>query len=176
MQFDLQKRSFPLKEKAYHEKVNITNAVRLREQLQLLPKFCREYFVGIEPTTSSRTRLAYSYDLGIFFEYIHDNNPVYKKMPMTDYPLSLLDEVTALDIEEYLSYLKYYEKNGVEHTNDERGLARKLASLRSLYNYFFKKELIEKNPPALVSTPKIHEKNITRLDIDEVAQIGRAHV
>ena len=69
-----------MKEKAYHEKVNITNAVRLREQLQLLPKFCREYFVGIEPTTSSRTRLAYSYDLGIFFEYIHDNNPVYKKM------------------------------------------------------------------------------------------------
>ena len=133
-----------MKEKAYHEKVNITNAVRLREQLLVLPKFCREYFVGIEPTTSSRTRLAYAYDLGIFFEYIHDNNPVYGKMPVTDYPLSLLDEVTALDIEEYLSYLKYYEKNGVEHTNDERGLARKLASLRSLYNYFFKKEMIEK--------------------------------
>ena len=29
--------------------------------------------------------------------------------------------------------------------------------------------MIEKNPTALVSTPKIHEKNITRLDIDEVA-------
>ena len=41
-----------MKEKAYHEKVNITNAVRLREQLAQLPKFCREYFVGIEPTTS----------------------------------------------------------------------------------------------------------------------------
>ena len=158
-----------MKEKAYHEKVNITNAVRLREQLALLPKFCREYFVGIEPTTSSRTRLAYAYDLGIFFEYIHDNNPVYHKMAITEYPISLLDEVTALDIEEYLSYLKYYIKNGVEHTNDERGIARKLASLRSLYNYFYKKELIEKNPSVLVSTPKIHEKNITRLDIDEVA-------
>ena len=158
-----------MKEKAYYEKVNITNAVRLREQLDLLPKFCREYFIGIEQTTSSRTRLAYSYDLGVFFEYIHDNNPVYHKVPIPEYPLSLLDEVTALDIEEYLSYLKYYEKNGVEHTNDERGIARKLASLRSLYNYFYKKELIEKNPALLVSTPKIHEKNITRLDIDEVA-------
>ena len=143
-----------MKEKAYYEKVNITNAVRLREQLQILPHFCREYFIGIEPTTSSRTRLAYAYDLGIFFEYIHDNNPVYRKMDVREYPLSLLDEVTALDIEEYLSYLKYYEKNGVEHTNDERGVARKLASLRSLYNYFFKKELIDDEAWHVISDDK----------------------
>ncbi len=44
-----------------------------------------------------------------------------------------------MDIEEYLSYLKYYEKDGVEHTNDERGLKRKLASLRSFYRYLYKK-------------------------------------
>ena len=78
-----------MKEKAYYEKVNITNAVRLREQLDLLPKFCREYFIGIEQTTSSRTRLAYSYDLGVFFEYIHCNNPGYQKVPVPEYPLSL---------------------------------------------------------------------------------------
>ena len=47
------------------------------------------------------------------------------------------------DIEEYLSYLKYYEKNGVEHTNDERGIKRKLASLRSFYRYYFKNDLIK---------------------------------
>ena len=158
-----------MKEKAYYEKVNITNEVRLREQLQLLPRFCKEYFVGIEPSTSSRTRLAYAYDLGIFFEFIHSNNPVYRKMNIHEFPLNLLDEITALDIEEYLSYLKYYEKDGVEHTNDERGIARKLSSLRSMYNYFFKKEMIEKNPPSLVTAPKLHEKNITRLDVDEVA-------
>ncbi len=158
-----------MKEKAYYEKVNITNEVRLREQLQLLPRFCKEYFVGIEPSTSSRTRLAYAYDLGIFFEFIHSNNPVYRKMDIHEFPLTLLDEITALDIEEYLSYLKYYEKDGVEHTNDERGIARKLSSLRSMYNYFFKKEMIEKNPPSLVNAPKLHEKNITRLDVDEVA-------
>ena len=161
-----------MKEKAYHEKVNITNAVRLREQLAQLPKFCREYFVGIEPTTSSRTRLAYAYDLGIFFEYIHDNNPVYRKFPIPEYPLSLLDEVTALDIEEYLYHLKVYEKDGVAHTNDERGISRKLASLRSFYNYFFKNELIDTNPAMKVSMPKIHEKNIIRLDMMDRLDIG----
>ena len=49
-----------------------------------------------------------------------------------------------MDIEEYLSYLKYYEKDGVEHTNDERGLKRKLASLRSFYRYLYKNEMTDR--------------------------------
>lgn len=53
--------------------------------------------------------------------------------------------------------------------NDERGKARKLASLRSFYNYFSRNEMIEKNPAALVQMPKLHEKEIIRLDPDEVA-------
>ena len=91
------------------------------------------------------------------------------KMEITDYPVAVLDEITALDIEEYMMYLKYYVHNGVEHTNDERGQMRKLATLRSFYNYFFRKEIISKNPASLVQMPKRHEKNIVRLDIDEVA-------
>ncbi|MDE6989288.1 MAG: tyrosine-type recombinase/integrase, partial [Lachnospiraceae bacterium] len=47
--------------------------------------------------------------------------------------------------------------------------ARKLASLRSFYNYFFRNEMIEKNPAALVQMPKLHDKEIIRLDPDEVA-------
>jgi site-specific recombinase XerD len=74
-----------------------------------------------------------------------------------------------MDIEEYLQYLKYYTHNGKEYTNDERGQTRKLACLRSFYNYFYRKEIIEKNPPSLVKMPKKHEKNIVRLDVDEVA-------
>jgi integrase/recombinase XerC len=59
----------------------------------------------------------------------------------------------------------------MEHTNDERGKMRKLAALRTFYNYFYKKELIEKNPAQLVTMPKLHEKNIVRLDVDEVASL-----
>ncbi|OYP07087.1 integrase, partial [Lachnotalea glycerini] len=67
--------------------------------------------------------------------------------------------------------LKYYVKDGTEHTNDERGKMRKLAALRTFYNYYYKKELIEKNPALLVTMPKIHDKNIVRLDVDEVASL-----
>ena len=64
-----------------------------------------------------------------------------------------------------------YVKDGFAHTNDERGLKRKLASLRSFYNYFFKNELINNNPAVKVNMPKIHDKNIIRLDVDEVAML-----
>lgn len=160
-----------MKERAYHENVNIKNELHLRELIAALPPFCKQFFIGIEPTTSSRTRIAYAYDLACFFDYLHENNPICRKYKITEIPLSVLDNLSPLDIEEYLFYLKYYEKDGVAHTNDERGLKRKLASLRTFYNYFFKNELIDTNPAVKVDMPKIHEKTIVRLDVDEVAQL-----
>ncbi len=158
-----------MKERAYHEKVNIDNECKLRELIKELPRFCCEFFIGITPSTSSRTRIAYAYDLGVFFHFLQENNPSLANMEITDFPLSLLDQISPLDIEEYMQYLKYYTHNGIEYTNDERGQMRKLSTLRSLYNYFFRREMIEKNPPSLVQMPKRHEKNITRLEVDEVA-------
>lgn len=160
-----------MKEKAYHENVNVKNEVHLRELLQDLPPFCRQFFIGIEPTTASRTRIAYAYDIGCFFEYLHTVNPICQRMEIREFPITILDQITPMDIEEYLSYLRYYEKDGVEHTNDERGIKRKLASLRSFYRYFFKNELIQNDPAIKVDMPKIHEKNIIRLDADEVARL-----
>lgn len=153
----------------YHDELNKKNITHLREILDTLPPFCGQYFRGIQEYTSSRTRVAYAYDIRVFFEYMHENNPVFKRMKIKDYPLSMLDQITRLDIEEYLEYCSYYIKDGKEYMNDERGKARKLASLRSFYNYFFRNELIEKNPAALVPMPKLHEKEIVRLDADEVA-------
>lgn len=159
------------KPKEYHEEVDIKNELKLRELLTTLPPFCKQFFIGIESRTQSRTRLAYAYDLTCFFDYLHENNPVCRKMKVRDFPIGLLDEIKPMDIEEYLYYLKVYEKDGVAHTNDERGLKRKLASLRSFYNYLYKNEMIDTNPAVKVDMPKIHEKNIIRLDVDEVAML-----
>ena len=160
-----------MKEYTYQEQNNIENQKKLRELLQELPSFTLSFFRGIEPRTSSRTRLGYGYDLRIFFEFLQQYNPEINKMEMRDIPMATLDQIKALDIEEYLEYLKLYEKDGKTFTNTERGIARKLASLKTFYNYFFKKELIVTNPAALVSAPKLHEKTIIRLDIDEVARL-----
>ncbi len=157
-------------DKAYFEQVNMDNEMKLREMLQELPPFCKEFFIGIEGATQSRTRLAYAYDLGVFFHFMHENNPIYAKMEIRDFKMSMLDDITPMDIEEYLYSIRYYTKEGIEHKNDERGVSRKLASLRSFYNYYYRKQLIEKNPAELVKMPKLHEKNIIRLDVDEVAK------
>ena len=153
----------------YHDELNKKNILHLRELLDTLPPFCAQYFRGMQDYTASRTRIAYAYDIRVFFEYLHESNPVFRKTPIKEYPLEILDQITRLDIEEYLDHCSYYIKDGKEYMNDERGKARKLASLRSFYNYFFRNEMIEKNPAALVKIPKLHEKEIVRLDPDEVA-------
>ncbi len=153
----------------YHDEQNKQNIVKLRTVLDTLPSFCKTFFRGIEEYTSTRTRLAYAYDIRLFFEFLHDRNSICAKMDIKDYPLSLLDQITRVDIEEYLEYITLYQKEGKDVTNDERGKARKLASLRSFYNYFFQNEMIEKNPAALVPLPKQHEKEIIRLEPNEVA-------
>lgn len=159
-------------ERNYHEQVNIDNTEKLRRLLQDLPGFCKDFFRGIEPTTSSRTRIAYAYDLRVFFEFLVQSNPSLKSTPIPEIKVTILDQIKAIDIEEYLDYLSYYKSdNNKEHLNKENGKKRKLVSLRSFYRYYFKKEMITTNPAALISVPKLHEKAIIRLDIDEVARL-----
>lgn len=155
----------------YHDQVNIDNAMKQRELLESLPHFCSIFFRGMESTTSSRTRIAYAYDLGVFFEFLIKSNPSLKTTAITDIKVEILDQIKAVDIEEYLEYLTYYTSDDKEHINTENGKKRKLVSLRSFYNYYFKKEMITTNPASLVSVPKLHSKEIVRLEIDEVVKL-----
>lgn len=153
----------------YHEEQKKQNILRMREILETLPRFCKDFFRGIEHYTSARTRLAYAYDLRVFFEFMHKNNPECAKLEITDFPLTLLDQITRNDILEYLDYVSYYTKDTLEITNEERGKSRKISSLRSFYRYFYENELIKNNPAALVPVPKLHDKEIIRLEPNEVA-------
>lgn len=155
----------------YHDQENIENTKRLREVIRDLPPFCTDFFHGIEPRTSARTRLAYGYDLKTFFEYLQKENPVIAKKALRDLPISVLDEITLPDLEEYMEYLKCYSTGSREDvTNTERGIMRKVSSLKSFYNFFYRRESIRTNPAELVQLPKIHEKEIIRLEVDEVAR------
>lgn len=155
----------------YHEKIKINNITKLRNLLSELPPFCREYFLGKDQLISSRTKIAYAYDLKVFFEYLHEENPSYGSLAITQYQMDILDKITRSDILLFMEYLNYYEKDGKIYQNDERGKARKLSTLKSFYAYYFKNELIKTNPAALVEMPKIHEKEIIRLEENEVAEL-----
>lgn len=153
----------------YHEQTDIENTLKLREVLKTLPPFCRDYFRAVEPTTTTKTRISYAYDIRIFFQFLLEENPAFKDYSLQDFTVHVLDQVNALDIEEYQEYLKVYQNGGKTETNGERGLKRKISALRSFYAYYYKREMIHTNPTVLVDVPKIHQKSIIRLDTDEVA-------
>lgn len=156
----------------YHEQTDMENTLKLREVLKTLPSFTSEFFRGISTTTSTSTRIKYAYDLRIFFQYLQKENPELAKIPMDQMSVDVLDQVTALDLEEYTEYLKAYIGSQESYTtNGEKGLKRKLSALRTFYSYYFKKELIETNPTLLIDMPKLHEKEIIRLEPNEVAEL-----
>ena len=151
----------------YHQSTSNQNTVKLRELLKTMPSFCRDYFRGIEPTTTAKTRIGYGYDIRTFFRFLMSENPSFKNAQMTDIRLSDLDQLQPVDIEEYLEYLKYYTYDGQVFTNDERGIKRKFASLRSFFLYYQKRDLLRHNPTVVVDMPKLHDREIIRLDADE---------
>lgn len=155
---------------SYHEQKDIENIKKLRGLIQELPLFCRDFFRGIEPRTSTRTRIAYAYDLSVFFGFLSKENPIFRKCSREEIRLEQLEQLTVSDLEEYMEYLKYrFNDHHQEVMNKERGIMRKISSLKSFYNYFYRNEMIKNNPAALVQLPKLHEKEIIRLDVDEVA-------
>lgn len=158
--------------RTYHEQTNIDYTLRLREILKTLPPFAKDFFRSIEPTSSIRTRMNYAYDIRVFFHFLMENNPIFSNYTIHQFSLSDLERLEPVDIEEYLEYLKVYKRDDDElMTNGEKGLARKMSSLRSFYGYYYKRQTISKNPTLLVDMPKMHEKAIIRLESDEVAML-----
>ena len=157
------------KKVTYHEQTDVENTLRLRDVLKTLPPFCRDFFRAIEPRTTTKTRISYAYDIRIFFQFLLEQNPAYRDWSIDAFTVDVLDQITAVDLEEYEEYLKVYQAGDKTETNGERGLKRKMSSLRSFYAYYFKREMIHTNPTVLVDVPKIHQKSIIRLEADEVA-------
>ena len=152
----------------YYDKKEKDNVIILRELMDSLPAFCKDFFRSIEPRTTSKTRIAYCYDLIVFFNFLKNSNPSLKN----DIKLESLDQLTFKDIEEYMEYLKYYKNEfGNEITNSVSGIKRKIATLRSFYKYYYNNDLIQTNPVSKVSLPKLREKEIIRLDVNEVAEL-----
>lgn len=164
----------------YYEQIDRDNTKKLRELLDELPYFCTMYFRGIETTTSSRTRIAYARDLKIFFQFLIHENPLYKDYSPRDFQLEDLDQLTVTDLEDYLEYIKYRtdvseDKHGnkieKEVINSRTSIKRKVASIRTFYRYLYRDRLIKTNPADLLQMPKLKEKDIIRLDANEVADL-----
>lgn len=125
-------------------------------------------------STSSRTRLSYTIQLQPFFHYLIETNPLLTNKKPNQIPYQVLGELKPEDIEEYLIWLTAYHytnKYGkdVILTNTSAGKATKLCTLRSLYLYLVRHNYFSVNPTEIVRTPVVHEKNIIRLEPNEIS-------
>ncbi|MCD7729676.1 MAG: tyrosine-type recombinase/integrase [Clostridia bacterium] len=160
-----------MKNSDYYVQRNNYNLKTIERLLdESLPEFCFDYFVAIEGQTSTLTRLNYAHDLKIFFYYLQERT-FRGKIKVKEMSLDDLERVTNTDIEYFLGYLTHYTYCGKEHNCNERAKARKLSSIRAMFKYFFNKGLISVDNSSKVSTPKLHEKPIIRLEQNEVYNI-----
>jgi len=157
-----------MKQLSYYEKRDLKNIKKIGDYLSKLPEYCYDFFTGIENNSSTLTRVNYAMDLYVFFDYLEKY--VLKK-EKDKISLKDLDELEARNIENYLSYLSYYENGEKMLKNTERGKARKLASVRSFFKYLFNHDMLSSNVASKVETPKLHTKEIVRLEKDEVERM-----
>jgi integrase/recombinase XerC len=153
--------------KSSKTEINIQKTEKLRNVLATLPPFCLDFFRGIEPRTSLLTRINYAYDLRLFFSFLE--NELGKDV--LHFQSKDLQNITMNDFELFLEYVTLYYKDDAVMENGEKGLARKLSSVRSLYKYYYKKGSIDTNVTTKLETPKIHEKPIIRLDNAEAVSL-----
>lgn len=160
-----------MKKDNYFEQREVACIDRLNNIIDTLPYYVQDFFIGAELRTSPLTRLNYGYDLRVFFDFL--SKKVFKNKKPEQISLDDLAALSASDFELFLSYLGNYEINGKKERCTETGKARKLSTLRAFYKHFFNKNLLPANTPTKVTMPKIHEKEIIRLDSNEnVDEIG----
>lgn len=153
----------------YYDEFNREKYEKFSEVLEKLPYFCNDFFTGIDMRTSVLTKLNYATDLGIFFDFLTHKVRGFIGKNVADITLQdLNDYVTSTEIEYFLRYLSYYTYNGKPYRNGEKAKARKLSSVRSMFKYFYNKNMLDENVASKVSMPKLHDKTIIRLDDSEV--------
>lgn len=128
---------------------------------------------------SQRTVDEYFLDLRNFFRYLKQvRNPALQNVPLDeisimDVDLTLVRSITLTDIYGYMSYLS---RDRIIHQNSEnsnKGIsaasrARKLATIRSFFNYLCNKvHLLENNPCKDMDSPKLRKSLPHYLTLDE---------
>lgn len=149
------------------------------------PDILREFLAYHETVKahSKRTVDEYFLDLRNFFRYLKQiRDPALKNLALDeisimDVDLDFVASVTLTDIYAYLTYLS---RDRVQHhnsPNSEYGLsassrARKIATIRSFYNYLTnKKHLLRENPVKDIDSPKLRKTLPKYLTLDQSTEL-----
>jgi integrase/recombinase XerD len=105
---------------------------------------------------SGNTTAAYKNDLGQFLQFLQNGRFAH---------LADWDEITEEVVNEYVDHMK------TQQTYASSTVARKVAAVKSFFNYLRSRKLIAKNPAKEVDSPKVKKRLPQTLTAEEVEQL-----
>lgn len=134
-----------------------------------VPQILRNYlnFMIVIKGKSQNTVREYYYDLRLFFRYIFamcNDISLYEisSVNLDAFDENILKEITLNDLYEFMAYINN------SHSDNDNYRARKVASLKSFFNYLhIKVNFLETNPAANLDSPKIKKRMPRYLTLEE---------
>lgn len=116
---------------------------------------------------SGSTVKEYYYDLRTFFKYIYaveNDLDIFnlQNISLENFNENILKKVTVSDLREFIAYIHQFKSTNANYK------ARKVASIRSFYNYLnLELHFIENNPATELHTPKLSKRQPRYLSLEE---------
>jgi len=123
---------------------------------QLLGQFLEH--LRYERNVSEHTLRNYAIDLGQFLEHVAPADPRTGERREPD-----IRQVDHITIREWLSELHDAQKK-------KSSIARKLAALRTFFQFLIREGVVELNPAKLVSTPRLEKKLPNHLSVEDAVR------
>jgi Site-specific recombinase XerD len=139
-----------------------------------MPVILKDFFSYMQTIKgkSINTIQVYFYDLRVFFRFLKvhknlvDKKTEFDKIDICDIDVDILKNV---DLSDLYSFMSYVSNN---RDNSSHARARKVASLKSFFNYLQNKaKLIKYNPASELESPKIMKRLPRYLNIEESKQL-----
>ncbi|MDK2800541.1 MAG: integrase/recombinase XerD [Clostridiales bacterium] len=138
------------------------------------PQVVRDFLNYMETIKgkSQNTIKEYFYDLRTFLRFLKiqkgciDNNIPFDEISIDDVTIDLIKEIDLSDLYEYMAYVNR------KRSNNANSRARKVASIKSFFNYLnTKAKLIDVNPAKDLDSPKLKKGIPKYLSLDESKQL-----
>ena len=133
--------------KEYQNNLQIDLNLKTQEVVKELPDFMSKFFKDLKTKgMSERTRLEYAHDMKRFFEFVSEQAGFKDKDLNSMKASDVFDVLTFDDIQEYLDTINFIMvKNDkgkyVPDLAKPTTKSRRISSLRSVYNFYYKIEL-----------------------------------
>ena len=133
------------------------------EMIKNYPNYMKKYYLSLNGNTHM-TKYRYIQNICRFLDYYKEVNGI---------ELKNLKDIDSFDIEEYISSISYYDKDGDTKELTDTSKAPIYSSLSNFFEFLIRNEYINNNPFAngKIKRPRRKENDVVFLTPEEVAKV-----